>query len=157
MVSYDHTQRGTLYLVLLLAGATFLNFAIVFRQWLVAICGVGLVLVGGGTAHLRVQDDGDALRVRFGPLSHVGWRIPYGDMASVEVTRTRWYHWCGIPGWPGDWRVIGLRGFDAVELRLKEPTGLLRFRRYLIGTDEPEALAEFVAGRIDHDGTTSTT
>ncbi len=154
MDGYDHKQRGSWHYVIILVGAVAIDVGTDFAGGAFIVIGALVVLFGGCIAHLRVRDDGDALSVRFGPLPLLGRRIPYAAIQSVEVARTRWYHGWGVHGWPGAWLVINLWGFDAVELRLKEPTGILRFRRYLIGTDEPEALAEFVRARLTRpDGT----
>jgi hypothetical protein len=78
--------------------------------------------------------------------------VPYDQIQSVEVTRTRWYHGWGLHILPAAWLVVNLWGFDAVALRLKRPRGLLRCRRYMIGTDEPEALAAFLEGKLAQSG-----
>jgi len=148
MPSYDHTQRGGWFWVTILVGAAAIDAGIVIGPWPIAVCGAAIVLFGGCIAHLRVRDDGDALSVRFGPLPLMGKRIPYAGIQSVEVTRTRWYHGWGVHGWPGAWLVLNLWGYDAVALELKQPRGLFRFRRYLVGTDEPEALAAFLREKL---------
>ena len=65
--------------------------------------GAGLV-VAGSFAWLKVEDAGDALRVRYGPLGIFGKRIPYASMKGAEAGRT-WLidgwgiHWVPGRGW----------------------------------------------------------
>ena len=105
-------------------------------------------MASGLTAHLRVRDEGDALHVRFGPIPLLGTRVPYDQIESAEPSRTSWWHGWGVHGWPGAWLVFNLWGYGAVTLHLKEPRGLLRFRRYIVGTDEPEKLAAFLRAKV---------
>jgi hypothetical protein len=157
MPSYDHTQRGKWHWIVIIAGWVMADVAVVLRVWPLLAPAAMMLLTAGAFAHLRVWDDGNAVRARLGPFPLFGIRVPYSAVESVEVTRTSWYHGWGLHAVPGAWLVINIWGFDAVALNLKHPRGLLRCRRYLIGTDEPEALAEFVAERLHHDDTTSTT
>ena len=139
MPSYDHTQRGGWHWVMLVFALVLVDAAVVTGVWPLLLPALAALLAAGAFAQLRVWDDGDALSARLGPLPLFGARVPYADIQSVEVTRTR----CTTAryGWPGAWLVLNLWGYDAVALHLKQPRGLLRYRRCLIGTDEPEALA----------------
>ncbi len=157
MTSYDHTQRGSWHWMMLAVGLVMAGVGVFTGGIAPSLCALVVFVAAAMFAQLRVWDDGDALCARLGPLPLLGARVPYANIESVEPARTTLWQGWGLHGWPGAWLVLNLWGYDAVELRLKEPTGLLRFRRYLIGTDEPEALAEFVAGQICHDDTTSTT
>jgi hypothetical protein len=148
MPSYDHTQRGLWHWMILAIGLVMGGAGVYTHEDIPAVCALVVFLAAAAFARLRVWDDGEALCARLGPLPLLGTRIAYADIQSVEVTRTKWYHGWGLHALPGAWLVVNLWGFDAVALNLKHRRGLLRCRRYLIGTDEPEALAEFVEGRL---------
>ena len=152
-VEYDHTQYGRLHHLIGLAAGGCLVGALLSGMDspefipLVGAAAVFIVL-GGCFVHLRVRDDGDALEVRFGPISLFGTRIPYERIESVETARTCLLDAWGIHGCPGRNVTWSVSGFDAVALRLARPHGLFRFRAIKIGTDEPEKLAAFIRTRI---------
>ena len=135
---------------MLIGGGVLLTCTAVFTDELMLLLPAALfVLIAGMVGHMRVWDDGEALCVRFGPIPLLmGTRVRYDEIERVEPSRTKWYHGWGIHGWPGSCLVFNLWGFGAVTLHLKGPRGLLRFRRYLIGTDEPDALAGFVNDKL---------
>lgn len=148
MPSYDHTQRGGWHWMILAIGLVMAGTGVFTAQVIPAACAVFIFLVAGTFARLRVWDDGDALCARLGPIPLFGTRVPYADIQSAEPTRTTWFQGWGLHGWPGAWLVVNIWGYDAVALHLKEPRGLLRYRRYIIGTDEPEALAAFLQAKV---------
>ena len=129
-------------------GVVLLMAGVLVGETATVVGGVILILVAGMVGHMRVWDDGEALCVRFGPIPLLRTRIPYEDIERVEPSRTRWYHGWGVHGWPGAWLVYNIWGFGAVTLHLKEPRGPLRFRRYLIGTDDPQRLVKFLQERV---------
>jgi hypothetical protein len=65
-------------------------------------------------------------------------RIPLAEIESVSVVHSPWYYGWGIRWTPHGWlwNVSGTRG---VELRLRGG------RRFRVGSDEPERLAEAIA------------
>jgi len=148
MFGYDHTQTGGWHWIMAPPGVVLLMAGVLAGEAATVVAGVILILIAGMVGHLRVWDDGDALRVRFGPLPLLGTRIPYDQVERVEVSRTSWLQGWGVHGWPGAWLVYNIWGFGAVTLHLKEPRTIFRFRRHVIGTDEPEALARFLRGRL---------
>jgi hypothetical protein len=144
--TYVHTQRAPLWLIL---EATALYF--VFAAWLVrTIPGlvlimivVGILMMGLGFAvrHLTVEDEGDHLAIRFGPLRLFRTRLAYEDIRGVEVGRTLildgWgIHWSLRGGW-----VWNLWGRDCVIVHL--PRGV-----FVLGTDDPINLERFLEDKI---------
>jgi hypothetical protein len=144
---YEHTQDGPLYLLICAMASVFLVTAWSFRQqrelaWFMAAAGAMMVLLGGAFRTLSVRDLGDRLLIAFGPIP-LFWRtIAYADMARVERTRTSFLDGWGIHlslrrGW-----VWNLWGRDAVLIHRRKG-------KLCIGTDEPEALLQFLQGRLN--------
>lgn len=118
---YSHTQKGTicLYLyglavVLLIAAWPAQGHETVFLALFVS--GITLALITPAFHHLIVEDAGDALAVRFGPLPLPKCRmtIPYDDIVRVEVDQTLRSEGVGIHRSPrGGW-VWNIRIGDCV-------------------------------------------
>lgn len=143
---YSHTQNAPLCLILY--GSALLCFVL---AWIIGYAldifilgGVGLLIAVLGPVfhHLTVEDQGERLAIRFGPIPLFRRTVQYADIEKVEVGRTLlldgWgIHWSIRGGW-----VWNLWGRDCVVVRLKK--GVLR-----IGTDDAENLARFLEGKID--------
>ena len=106
--------------------------------------GVGLLiaLLAPVFHHLTVEDEGDLLAIRFGPVPLFRRTVRYADIGSVEVGRTLilegWgVHWSMRGGW-----VWNLWGRDCAVVCFNEG-GVLR-----IGTDDAWNLADFLQGQI---------
>ncbi|MDY0170043.1 MAG: hypothetical protein RBS80_26095 [Thermoguttaceae bacterium] len=105
------------------------------------VTGLFMLLLCASMGHLTVEDEGDRLAIRFGPLPLFRRRVRYDDILEAEMGRTTFLdgwgiHWSPWGGWV--WNVCG---HDCVLLRLKR--GKLK-----IGTDDAEGLAGFVRSRI---------
>lgn len=138
---YRHTQFGGWALgVLAVAGAATvwvsLSGASLLPPALLACGGCLLALFSS----LTVTVGDEVLEVSFGP-GLIRRRIPLRSIREVRVVRSPWYHGWGIrltpDGWL--WRVSGLRG---VELLFESG------RRFRIGTDEPDRLANVLVTAI---------
>jgi hypothetical protein len=107
--------------------------------------GVLMTLLALSFHHLTVEDEGDRLAVRFGPLPLFRTSVRYEDIESVAVGRTRIHDCCGIP-WTlrGGW-VWSLRGWDCVVVRRRQ--GILR-----IATDDDANLAQFLQNEAPRAG-----
>lgn len=142
---YSHTQKGPLCLILY--GTA---LAIMILTWLDG--DTPGVFIGGGVAlviaflapafhHLTVEDQGEVLAIRYGPIPLFRRTLRYADIEKVEVGRTT-----VLDGWGihlsirGGW-VWNLWGRDCVVVHLKK--GVLR-----IGTDDAANLARFLDGKI---------
>ena len=131
---YQHTQRGTLILVVTLGSAALfigLAFTIAPIQsvWLaVPILGICAWLFSSLTIEITDRE----LRWRFGP-GVIRKRVPLAEIAVVAPVKTNW-----LEGWGIHWSRFGwlynVSGFDAVAITLRSG------KRFALGTDEPQAL-----------------
>jgi hypothetical protein len=91
--------------------------------------------------YLTVEDEGDALGIRFGPVPLFRTRARYDDIQSVEVGRTLLLDGWGIHySLRGGW-VWNLWGFDCVVVRKKKGT-------LYIGTNDADNLARFLEEKL---------
>lgn len=142
---YSHTQKAPLCLILY--GSA---LACIALAWTVGDTpgifiagGVGLLiaLLAPAFHHLTVEDQGDVLAIRFGPVPLFRRTVRYTDIETVEVGRTLLLDGCGIHySIRGGW-VWNIWRHDCVVVHLRK--GLLR-----IGTDDAENLAGFLEGMI---------
>ncbi|MBI1371661.1 MAG: hypothetical protein GC159_02705 [Phycisphaera sp.] len=143
-MTYQHTQRAPMYLLLLTAGVALLLGAIL--SWPHPACygmaggGAVVTLLAFAFCHLRVRDIGDALAVGFGPLPLFRKRVPYDAVTGVRTDRSSVLDGWGIHYRPGLGWIWNLWGRDCVRIEMGDRT--LR-----IGTDEPEALCAFLRER----------
>ena len=108
---------------------------------LLALLTMFFALLGWSFTWLRIEDEGQRLLVRYGPLPFFWTRIEYGEIDSVAPAKSTWIDGWGIHWAPGRGWTYNLWGFDCVELRLGKQT--LR-----LGTDDAERLAVFLAGKV---------
>jgi hypothetical protein len=110
-------------------------------QWLFPPIGLLMFVVAASFHHLTVEDRGDGLAIRFGPVPLFCKTVAYNEIKSVETGRTLLLDGWGIHmSIRGGW-VWNIWGRDCVVLHLKK--GTLR-----IGTDDAENLAGFIEQRI---------
>jgi hypothetical protein len=148
-VSYDHTQRGSIHWIVGAAASAMLVGAAVAAVMgaevaiaiTLAATALSLLAVAACIAWLRVHDDGDALRISFGPLPLFRRRIRYDAIRGAQPTRTRWHHGVGIHSAPGGGWTWNVAIGDAVEITLENG-------RVIVGSDDAAALAAFLRGRI---------
>lgn len=150
-MGYDHTQRGVLHRwFTVLSGALVIGGAVAGSTLkggdgraialILVVVGLFFGLLGAAIAWSRVHDDGDALRIAFGPLALFRRRVPYAAMRGAKAMRLGWSHGIGIHSAPGGGWTWNVRGGAAVELTLERG-------RLLIGTDDAEGLVAFVRER----------
>lgn len=103
-----------------------------------------ILLILASFTTLSVSVDEKYIRIKF------GWgmfrkKFAVGEIASVAPVKNHWNYGWGIRLWlwPRMW-IFNVSGFDAVEIRMKNPTSAKtsagRGKIYRIGTDEPEKL-----------------
>ncbi len=144
--TYEHTQRGPLFLILLAAVVGVLAIAWILRAEpgavvaMLILAGI-LLLVCLMFKYLTVRDEGDRLAVRYGPLPVFRRRIPYAEIAAADPDRTSWIDGWGIHWVPGRGYTYNLWGFGCVRL-------VVRDRVIRIGTDDVENLVAFLRNRI---------
>jgi len=144
---YSHRQSAPLCLLLYAVAGLFLVLGWVLSaapplHWLFPTIGVLLTVGAASFHHLTVEDRGDRLAVRFGPVPLFRRTVRYADIGSVEVGRTLF-----VDGWGihysirGGW-VWNLWGRECVVVHFRDG-GTLR-----IGTDDAEQLAAFVRSKL---------
>ncbi|HTL74432.1 MAG TPA: hypothetical protein VL863_14110 [bacterium] len=131
---YQHTQRGTLILVVTLGiAALFIGLAVTIAPiqsvWLaVPILGVCAWLFSSLTIEITDRE----LRWRFGP-GMIRKRVSLAEITAAEQVKINF-----LEGWGIHWTRYGwlynVSGFDAVVITLRSG------KRFALGTDEPQAL-----------------
>lgn len=143
--SYRHTQKGPWALLLYVLGVMFLvvcrYMPLLPLQITFLVTGCLMFLLGISFHHLTVEDEGDHVALRFGPLPLFRKQINYDDISAVERGRTTVLDGWGIQlSSRGGW-VWNIWGRDCVVICLKR--GTLR-----IGTDDPDGLLAFLKDRM---------
>lgn len=146
-IGYKHTQWAPVVRVL----APFILIGIVgglgfadkpYVQFVGLTVALGLSLHVGFSSSLTVEDSGDHLKLRYGPLPSFRKRIPYSQITSVEAGRSAVIDGWGIHvvAWRG-W-TYNLWGFDCAILNVNG-------RTVRIGSDDVPNLVEFLRRRIE--------
>jgi hypothetical protein len=145
--SYSHTQKAPLCLLVYALAAVFLALGWFIQDappipWLFPPIGLLMLVLAASFHHLTVEDQGDVLSVRFGPIPLFRKTVQYSDIVKVEVGRTLLLDGLGIHmSIRGGW-VWNLWGRDCVVVHFRNG-GVFR-----IGTDDAENLAGFLEGKI---------
>jgi hypothetical protein len=143
---YRHRQHAPLCLLIYVPAVVLLVTSLTrppeFPINVVLLASSGLLFaLGAAFHHLTVEDLGEQLLIRFGPLPLFARRINIAEIESVAVGRTTILDGWGIhKSLRGGW-VWNLWGRDCVELELRR--GILR-----VGTDQPEQLASYLSQHI---------
>jgi hypothetical protein len=136
-IHYQHTQRGTLMLVALIAGALVLAASAYLNpapsRWLCLALACGLLILAWLFSSLTVIVGDNELRWYFGP-GLWQYRVTLGDIRTVRAVRNSWMNGFGIRMRPG-FRLYNVSGLDAVAFELNNG----EIRR--IGTDDASGLA----------------
>jgi hypothetical protein len=136
-IRYQHTQRGTLMIVALIASTVMLASLASMEpspaRWISLTLALGMALLAGLFSSLTVEVEDHELRWYFGPGAW-SYRLAPAEIESVRIVRNSWLNGFGIRMRPG-FRLYNVSGLDAVELKLK--SGEIR----RIGTDDPSGLA----------------
>lgn len=143
---YSHTQKAPLCLPIYALAAVFVAVGCFVQdtppiQWLFPPIGLLMLVLAASFHHLTVEDQGDVLSIRFGPVPLFHRTVRYDAIASVETGRTLFLDGWGIHmSIRGGW-VWNLWGWDCVVVQFKNG-GTLR-----IGTDDAEKLVCFLRGK----------
>lgn len=144
---YSHTQKAPLCLLVYALALVFLALGWFVQDappipWLFPPIGLLMLVIAASFHHLTVEDQGDMLSVRFGPIPLFRKTVQYSDIVSVEVGRTLLLDGLGIHmSIRGGW-VWNLWGRDCVVVHFRNG-GVFR-----IGTDDTENLAAFLERKI---------
>lgn len=139
---YSHTQVG--WVILGAVGAALLLILYILTvlefNWIplvvMVILGVTMVLF----STLRVVADRNFLEIRFG-LGLIRKKFSLRDIVSSREVKNPWYYGWGIRLTPHGW-LFNVSGLHAVEIQIRNG------KRYRIGTDDPQGLAEFLRKQI---------
>lgn len=142
---YAHQQKAPLALILYGSSLAFLVLAIFLGEGpgVFILGGVGLLIALLTTAfhHLAVEDEGEGLTIRFGPLPLFRTSIRYAEIEKIEIGRTLFLDGWGIhKSIRGGW-VWNLWGRDCVVVHRKN--GVFR-----IGTDDAANLSDFLQAKL---------
>jgi len=148
---YSHKQTAPLCLILYGVGIVAITLAVLLGEPVgIVIAGsvsLVLVLLASCFHYLAVENQGDVLVVRFGPVPLFRRTVRYADIGSVEIGRTLLLDGWGIHlSVRGGW-VWNLWGRMCVVIHFKDG-GTLR-----IGTDDAENLVGFLEGKVAQQGT----
>jgi len=143
---YDHTQDGSLHLLVYLTAALVFASASICRgeplpAIVLLLSGVAILPLGMCFHWLRVYDDGDQFRVRFGPLPVFGTRIRYDEITDVGAERSTFLDGWGVHWTPGKGWIFNLWGFDCVRVETRR-------RTVRIGTDDVVNLVAFLRNQM---------
>jgi hypothetical protein len=145
--TYYHTQRGPWYLLVYAISFSPLIAAYIVRDnlaiaTLFLFAAIAISTVAASVQHLTVTDEGDRLRIKFGPIPLFQRSVRYEDIEHVEVSRTS-----SMDGWGvqlshrGGW-VWNIWGRDCVLIERR------RGWKLWLGTDEADELFQFLKGKI---------
>lgn len=146
-MGYSHTQRSPLCLLVYGTSIVLLVGSWVSRDEMpiaiiLGITGVLTLILAMALHHLTIEDQGDQLAIRFGPMPLFRRTVKYADIEKVEVGRTLILEGWGIHySIRGGW-VWNLWGQDCVVVHFKKG-GCLR-----IGTDDAKRLAGFLQSKV---------
>jgi hypothetical protein len=133
---YQHTQRGTLMIAVLLVGAlvaaasAYANIG--SARWIGVVIALGMLIAAWLFSSLTVIVDAGELRWYFGSGA-LSYRMALADIETARVVRNSWLNGFGIRMRPG-FRLYNVSGLDAIELKLRNG----EIRR--IGTDDASGL-----------------
>jgi hypothetical protein len=90
---------------------------------------------------LTVCDEGECLRVRFGPAPLFGTRIRYAEVTAFAPDRSKFIDGWGIHHIPWRGTTYNIWGYDCVTFDVSG-------RIVRVGTDDPRGLIEFLKARV---------
>jgi hypothetical protein len=140
MLNYHHIQRGYWIQTLL---AVPLVAMFITRRELPTVFWIALVLVflvGGSFHMLTVTVTHHFIQVQFS-LMFVRKRIWFHQVAGVDIVKVPWYWGIGIR-WTPQGVLFNVAPGNAVAVRLRSG------RSFLIGSDEPEKLAQAIESAV---------
>ena len=90
----------------------------------------------------NIEDRGEVLRLRYGPIPLFRFRFRYDDISSVDTDRSDLIDGLGVHYIPTRGWIYNLWGFDCVRVTY-------RGRRVRIGTDDVEGLAALLRKKTE--------
>jgi hypothetical protein len=111
--------------------------------WLFLIEGLVTLVIAASFHHLTVEDQGEVMGIRFGPIPLFRRTVRYADIASAEAGRTTFLDGWGIHYRTGRRWVWNIWGRDCVVVHFRNGVTLR------IGTDDAQTLAEFLQTKVE--------
>jgi hypothetical protein len=143
--NYSHAQRSpfSLPITAIGLGLALASAAMWGRDsaWIALGVSSGFLLLAATFSRLKVEDAGDALALRYGPLPVFGTRIPYNSMRDVRAGRTALIDGLGIHWVPGRGWTYNLWGRSCVAIHT--PGSTIR-----VGTDDASNLERFLKLKV---------
>ena len=146
-MDYEHTQRAPLHYILIGIAALLAGIAAAASDEplvvaiVASVAGVFFVLALSFRS-LEVFDDGQRLRVRFGPLPLFSTSINYAEITGVEAGQSSLIDGWGIHYVPGRGWLYNLWGFRCVVVHMGNKV-------VRVGTDDVDRLVAFLNSRIE--------
>ncbi|MBW2440478.1 MAG: hypothetical protein JRH12_08395 [Deltaproteobacteria bacterium] len=140
--AYRHRQFGTTLVVILLAGIAVAAVILSRYGWhpLGIFAIVILIICILLFYSLRVEVKGGLVRCRFG-CGLIGKKFLLAEIIEAQPVINKWYYGWGIRLTPHGW-LFNVSGRQAVEITLRSG------KKYRIGTDEPERLADAIGKNL---------
>lgn len=144
---YHHTQTGPWHFLLFSIGLLQAYLAVALRNEaplniIFAITASLMLVLGFSVRSLTIEDVGDGLSVRFGPLPLFKKKILYRDIASAKVTHTTLLDGFGIHySLRGGW-VWNIWGYPCVHLQFRKG-------QMWLGSNEPEKLLAAIQKKLN--------
>ena len=139
---YRHTQFGTTIVATLLTGIAVA--AVIFsandRHPLAMLAIVIMTICTFLFYSLTVEIKGGIIRCRFG-CGLIGKKFVLAEIVETQTVINKWYYGWGIRRTPHGW-LFNVSGVQAVEISLRSG------RKYRIGTDEPNRLADAIRANL---------
>ena len=137
-IYYKHVQFGTLTVSLLVAAIVLLVLLGFVVEWHTVTIGALLILLVCLALFysLTVEISNDHLGIHFG-IGIVRKRFEVKNIEKAYPVRNRWYYGWGIRLLPHGW-LYNVSGLGAIEIVMSSG------KRYRIGTDQPNELAQAV-------------
>lgn len=138
---YYERQRSPWTLFILLVVLVEIGLPLVIPLPFVAsvvmmVCAGVVTIIGFAFAELILEDNGESLRVRFGPLPLAATQIDYSEIISVTQERSTIFDGWGLRRTRGGW-LWNIWGFDCIAITTKTKT-------VRVGTQQPTELLQFL-------------
>ena len=133
---YKHTQIGYFLVTVYSIVVLFLGYFNIMTSFhpLTLIALIIILIVLGTFSRLTVIVDDQMIKIQFG-LRIIRKSFPLKEIETHCVVKNPWYYGWGIRFTPRGW-LYNVSGFSAIELQMTNG------KRYRIGTDDPDNLAE---------------
>lgn len=141
-MAYSRTQWGKWYILIPLPAVLITLIEAVAPgpplPWWVYLLTTGAMAAAVLTfCSLTIRDEGEFLRVRFGPIPLLGTKIRFDDIVSAEPARTSFLDGWGLHYNPAKGTIFNVWGYRCVRIRTHR-------RVYWVGTDDPEGLCAWI-------------